>query len=43
MSNTTRNFLALTDLTREDFLYLIDLSVRLKDQTRAGVSSPTER
>ncbi len=37
MYNTTRDFLALTDLTREDFLNLIDLSIRLKDQTRTGV------
>jgi len=32
-----RDFLSFADLSRADFLHLIDHAVRLKDQTRAGV------
>jgi len=37
MSNATRDFLAVTNLAREDFINLIEQSIRLKDQTKAGV------
>lgn len=32
-----RDLLSLSDLNREEFIELIDLSIRLKDQTRSGV------
>ena len=37
MQNTTRDFLALTDFSRDELLYLLDHAIRLKDQTLAGV------
>lgn len=37
MSNKKRDILALTDLTRRDFIDLIDHAMRLKEQTRAGI------
>ncbi len=37
MKNKYRDFLAMTDLTRADFLRLIDEAIRLKDQTKSGV------
>lgn len=37
MSKTKRDFLALTDLSREELLKLLDDSIRIKEQTAAGV------
>jgi len=37
MTTITRNFLAQTDLNREEFIDLIDHTIRLKSQTQAGV------
>ena len=37
MTSKPRDFLAMTDMGREEFKDLIDHAVRLKDQTRAGV------
>jgi len=37
MLQKSRDLLALSDLTRDEFINLIDLAVRLKDQTGAGV------
>jgi len=34
---TRRDFLSFAELSRADFLHLIDHAIRLKDQTRAGV------
>ncbi|MCF7810984.1 ornithine carbamoyltransferase [bacterium] len=37
MTKNTHDLLALSDLSRTEMLDLLDLAVRLKDQTRAGV------
>lgn len=37
MSKVTRDILSLNDLTREDFISLIEYAIKLKEQTKAGV------
>ena len=37
MSDSVRNFLAIDDLSRDELLDLIEYSIRLKEQTAAGV------
>ncbi len=37
MEKKYHDFLAMTDLSREEFLGLIEVAIRLKDQTKAGV------